>query len=220
MKIISRLVLAIISPLLLSSFAPEKEFTGTIVYNITYDMENIDPQMASYLPKTMKMTVKAPFSKSEVSMGMGSNISIFNTETGTGVSLMDMMGQKLAIQVTEEDIKEEMDSAGDVEVVKLDETKEILGYTCKKAVVKVKEGDQELIVFYTDELGTGLENENNPLFKDIDGMMLEFSMNQNNMNMHFTAVNVDKRKVSDKEFETPEGYKEVSREEMQSMFGM
>lgn len=220
MRTLTKICIAVISPFLLSSFTPAKDFTGTVVYNISYEMENMDPQLASFLPKTMKLTVKAPFSKSEINMGMGSNVSIFNAETKTGVTLMDMMGQKFAIRISDAEVNKELEAAGDVEVVKLDETKEIAGYACKKALVKVKETGDELIVFYTDELSTGLENSNNPIFKDIDGLMLEFQMVQKGMSMHFTAVSLDKRKVNDDEFEVPEGFEEITKEEMESKFGM
>ena len=39
------------------------------------------------------------------------------------------------------------------------------------------------------------------------------------MKMKFTATSVKKQKVTDKDFEIPEGYKEVTKEELQNMFG-
>ena len=220
MKRVSFILLLTATTMVMGSSLPVRDFTGSIVYNITYDMGEIDPQAASFLPKTMKMTIKSPMSKSEISMGMGNTISIFNSDDRTGVNLMDLMGQKFAIRVSAEDTDKELEKVGEVEVVNLDETKEILGYTCKKAIVKVKDSGQDLTVFYTDELSTGLENTSNPIFKDIDGLMLEFSLEQNGINMHFTAVNIDKKKVSDNEFEIPEGYEEVTQEEFQKRFGM
>jgi hypothetical protein len=212
-------LLVVLVPVFLSGYAPPKEFTGVIVYNISYDSENMDPQMASYLPKTMKMTVKAPMSRMEMSMGMGSNITIFDSETREGVSLVDMMGMKIAVKTTAEDMEKEIQEAGDIEVEKFDETKEILGYTCKKAVVKVK-GSGDLTVYYTDEIDTGIDNSSNVIFRDIEGMMLEFEMDQDGLKMHFVAVNIDKKKVSDDLFQIPEGFEEMTKEEMESRFGM
>ena len=159
-------------------------------------------------------------SRTEISMGMGKNITIYNAEYNSAVSLIDMMGQKLAIKMTPEDLDKEAAETGDVEVVHLDETKDILGYSCKKALVKVKDSGDEFEVYYTEELSTGIENHGNPMFKDIKGMMMEFVMEQNGMKMHFLAVSVDKKKVSKKDFEVPEGYEEITEEEMQSRFGM
>jgi hypothetical protein len=57
------------------------------------------------------------------------------------------------------------------------------------------------------------------LYKDIPGTMLEYSMNEKGMIMQLTAISVEKEKISDTEFETPEGFKEVTQDEIKSMFG-
>lgn len=220
MKTFVKILFVALLPFVLSSYSPSKDFTGVVVYNISYDMENMDPQMASFLPKTMKMTLKPPMSRSEVIMGMGTTTSIFNADTKSGLTLMDMMGQKLAVKISPEDVNKELTDGGEVEVVETGETKDILGYSCKKVLVKVKDLENDLVVFYTEELSGGFENSDNPIFKDIKGMMLEFTMSENGMNMHFTAVNIDKKKVSDSEFDIPEGYETITQEEMQSRFGM
>ena len=59
----------------------------------------------------------------------------------------------------------------------------------------------------------------NPMFKDIDGTMLQYEVEANGMTMMFTATDVDKGNVSKSEFEVPEDFKQVTKEELQSMFG-
>ena len=39
------------------------------------------------------------------------------------------------------------------------------------------------------------------------------------MTMKFTAININKKKLSKKEFEIPEGYTETTKEEFRSNFG-
>jgi len=201
-----------------------KDFSGIIIYNITYDEAKMDPQMVAMMPKTMKMMINDGKVRTEVSMGgMGKNVSIFDSETKSGVTLMDMMGQKYAIELNAEDIEKQLDDGPKVKVEKLSDTKEIAGYTCNKAVVKVLkangETEYEVEVCYTNELGSGGLNMDDPMFKDIDGVMMEYSIKEENMNMKFSAISVDQKKVSDSEFEIPEGYKKVSQEELQQMFG-
>jgi len=200
-----------------------KDFSGVIIYNITYDDANMDPQMAAMMPKTLKMMIKDGKVRTEMSTGMGKNINIFDSETMTGSALLDVMGQKFAIEMAADEINKEMEDAPDVKIEKFDDTKEIAGYTCKKAVVKVLkesgETEHELEVYYTDELGSGGINMDNPMFKDIDGVMLEYSIKNEDMDMKFTAISVDQKKVSDSEFEIPEDYKKVTQEELQQMFG-
>ena len=200
-----------------------KDFSGVIIYNITYDEANMDPQMVAMMPKTLKMMIKEGKVRTEMSMGMGKNINIFDSETMSGVALMDMMGQKFAIEMNTADIEKKLEEGPDVKVEKFDETKDIAGYTCKRAVVKVLktngETEYELEVYYTDELGSGGINLDNPMFKDIDGVMLEYRIKEDNIDMKLTAISVDQKKISDSEFETPEGFKKVSQEELQQMFG-
>ena len=133
---------------------------------------------------------------------------------------MDMMGQKFAMTMSTEEIEAQNADVPDVDVEVTNETKEIAGYTCKKAIVKTK-GDNpgEHIVYFTDELGSGTMNYNNPMFKDIDGVMLEYSSADEGMKMMFSAIKVEKKKVSDKDFEIPEGYKVMTMDEFSNMFG-
>ncbi len=198
------------------------EFNGIIVYNISYEDTDIDPQMIAMMPKTMKMKIKGKNSRTEISMGMGSTIVVFNDETKSGFTLMDMMGQKYAMEMTAEELEQNIEKEPDMNVEVTGEIKEIAGYTCKKAIVKSNEAgaeNLEMIVYFTDELGSGMLNYNNPLFKDVKGVMMEYSMKENDMNMTFSAISVTKKKIGDEEFEIPEGYNVMSMSDFENMFG-
>ncbi|MEZ5196055.1 MAG: DUF4412 domain-containing protein [Bacteroidales bacterium] len=149
------------------------------------------------MPKTAKFMIKGEKSLMEISMGMGSTKVIYDGETKTGVTLMDMMGQKFAMTMTPEDIEKEIEETPDVDVNVTGETKEIAGYSCKKAIVKFKDDgsdkEVEVVVYFTDELGSGIHNLSNPFFKDIDGVMLEYTMKEEQMDMTFSAISVDKK---------------------------
>ena len=119
--------------------------------------------------------------------------------------------------------EKEMEEGPDAEVVYSDETKEIVGYLCKKATVKIKEKNSDKVtehtVYYTEELGPGFSNQNHPFFKDINGVMLEYSMAEDDIKMKFSAIKVEKKKVSESEFEIPEGYNVMTKAEFENMFG-
>lgn len=200
----------------------QKDFSGVIVYNITFPESTFDAQTLAMMPKTATLKIKGMKSRTEMSMGMGgSTVSIFDSEKMEGVTLMDMMGQKFAIATTQEEIKAEMDKTPDFKVEVTGETKEITGYLCKKAVIQLEEGMDKgsHVAYFTEELGTGAINNNNPIFKDIQGVMLEYSFDQQGMKMLFSAVSVEKKKISDTEFTVPDGFKSVTQEELQNMFG-
>lgn len=205
----------------LNAYPNPKEFSGIIVYNISYEGDQVNEQMMAMVPKTMKMMIKENKVRTEMNMGMGSQVMIVDSEAKTGTILMDMMGQKMAISLTPDYFDEQTKDANDVEVIETGNTKEIAGYTCKEALVKVKDEKSEFTVFYTDELGSGALNIDNPYAEHIDGVMLEFSTEDKKMKMKmkFSAISVDKKKISDKEFEVPEGYQEMSVDQYKSMQG-
>lgn len=202
--------------------AGDKDFIGVIVYNISYSDTEMDPQMAAMMPKTMKMKINGLKSRTEISMGMGSTIVVFNGEDKSGFTLMDIMGQKYAMEMSAEELEADLEEEADMDVEITGETKMIAGYTCKKALVKSKESEAEnveMVVYFTDELGSGMLNYNNPVFKDVEGVMMEYSMQEKDMSMTFSAISVTKEKVSDDEFEIPEGYNVMSMSQFESMFG-
>lgn len=202
--------------------AQDKDFHGVIVYNISFGGADIDPQMAAMMPKTMKMKIKGEKSRMEMSMGMGSTIVVFNGEDKSGFTLMDIMGQKYAMKMTPEELEDENENEPEMDIEVTGETKEIAGYECKKAIVKSKEKGAEnieMIVYFTDELGSGMLNYNNPMFKDVQGVMMEYAMNENDVEMKFTAISVTKEKIKDEEYEIPEGYNVMNMSDFENMFG-
>ncbi|RLD80684.1 MAG: hypothetical protein DRJ15_06410 [Bacteroidetes bacterium] len=204
----------------LSSSAIGKEFSGVITYKITYPGTEVDASMAAMMPKMAVLTIKEHMSKFEINMGqMGSQVQIFDGDANTATTVMNMMGQKLYYVETIEDVDVEADEKVSIDVK--DETKEIAGYECTKAVVTVNEGGEEMLftIYYTEEIGSSSMNMDSPYFKDIPGAMLEFEINTGGGTMKMEAINVDKKKVADSEFEVPEGYEEKTEEEFNQMFG-
>jgi GLPGLI family protein len=205
---------------LFSSFiTPPKEFKGVVTYKITISGSGVTDEMKNYMPKTMTLSVKGNKSRSEMVMMGGKTVSISDGDTKTSIVLMDMMGQKIAVNSTTEEINAELEKGPKTSVKVTGETKDILGYTCKKAIISFEGEDTEVIVFYTEELGTKALNFDNPQFKDIDGLMLEFEIPEEQFNMQFTAVTVEKTNVDDSQFTIPEGYQIKTKEEMKGMFG-
>lgn len=201
-----------------SSYAGDKEFRGVIVYNISFG-EDVNPQMVAMMPKTMKMYISGDRSRMEMNAGFGTTNVIYNGETMESVVMMDMMGQKFAVKSTAEDVEKELEEAPDTKVEITGKTKEIAGYSCEEAIVTVDGEETKLIVYFTDELGGGQFNGSNPLYNEIDGVMMEFVMIENDMEMSYKAISVEKKKVSDDMFNIPADYKIVTDEELQGMFG-
>jgi GLPGLI family protein len=199
--------------------AAGKDFTGVITYKITLQGSGITDEMKTMMPKTMIMTIKGNKSHTEMVMGMGKTVSIANADDKSSITLIDMMGQKIAIQSTYEDIMEEMDKSPELDVKVTGETKTICGYVCKKAIITHPDEDIEIFVYFTEELGSKDLNFDNPQFKDINGVMLEFEMPNEQFTMQFIATSVEKKKVDDSMFTIPDGYQIKTKDEMRGMFG-
>jgi GLPGLI family protein len=204
-----------------ASTAISKDFSGVITYKISYPGMEIDASMAAMMPKMATLSIKENMSKFEISMGqMGKQIQIIDGEAKTVTTVMDMMGQKFYYVESEDEIMAE-EGSGDVKVDIKDETKEIAGYECTKAVVTVTESGEEMMftVFFTEEIGSSSLNIDNPYFKEIPGAMLEFEIDTGAGTMKMEALSIDKKKLSDADFEVPEGYEKKTSAEIKQMFG-
>ncbi|TVR41419.1 MAG: DUF4412 domain-containing protein [Cryomorphaceae bacterium] len=196
-----------------------QSFEGVITYKITY--ENLPEEMAPYasmLPSQSITTMKGEMTKLEQPLSMGmKQTTIMDNAAETGVMLMDMMGQKMAVVLDQESRKEMRgeDDVPDFEYV--NETKNIAGYDCKKAIMRVEEDGQEIVleIYYTDKL-TSSKNSSLPGLK---GFPLKYSTSTGQFIMTLEAESVEKRKVSEDEFSIPDGYTHMDFNEFQKTMG-
>ena len=127
--------------------------------------------------------------------------------------LLDLMGKKIAIST------EDVEDANKVEptIEYLDETKEIAGYVCKKAIYKIKkeDTDAEFEVYYTEELPA----QANTQFKGIEGFPLEYVLEAQGMKTTYSAIEITEEKVNKSLSEIPKGYEQMTLDEFMEMMG-
>ncbi|MFH1161216.1 MAG: DUF4412 domain-containing protein [bacterium] len=207
--------------ILVSAFALPKSFEGVITYKISYPDSKFTESQLAMFPKIMTIMIKGDKAKSEIQTPMGAQIEITNYADKTKVGLINMMGQKYAIQETADEIQQDMkdDPLGQVQLT--DETKTIAGYNCKKAIVTMDDDGSKTTyeVWYNNEFGAINSNFDNALYKDINGVLMEFTMITPQFTMQFSAIAVEKKSVSSKEFEIPAEYTLTTKEELQSKMG-
>jgi GLPGLI family protein len=203
----------------------QKPFTGKVIYKISMEMEGIPPEAKSMLPTTMVTYISDDKVKTEISTAMGTQSTILNMNEETHVTLMDIMGQKMAIKDTYEELQKEMGDQPEYSMDITGETKEIAGYTAKKVVIKriTSDGEEktEGQAWFTDELNInpGI-NFTNPFYRDLDGLLLEYDMDAgNNMKMQLMAVEVSSQKLKKSLFEIPSDYEIITREELGRKIG-
>lgn len=192
------------------SFAQD-DFEGIITYDITYD--NLNEQMKAYesmLPKLNTLEIKDGFAKSVSPNAMGGEtVMLINLKTSEMITMMNTMGNKIAVRSNSSDTKEDDD---DVSIEYSDETKEILGYLCKKVIIT--KGDIESTVYYTKELPSVNVSMGS---KKIDGFPMQTIVETEMFTQIQTASKVDKTKVKKIKMVIPDDFKEMSMEEIKTM---
>jgi len=197
------------------------KFEGTITYNITFPNSTLPAEQLAMFPKTSTLSVKGSNTRTESVSVMGNMVEITNFEKKFTVSLLDMMGKKLAIRKTMDEINKDLGKEPKPVIQITNETKDIAGYKCKKAIITVDKGGKKTSfeTWYTNELGGRESNFGNPLYQDIDGMLMEFTFQERTITMKYSVSKVEKKSISDSIFEIPADYKLTTEEELKTMFG-
>lgn len=196
----------------LGSLTSQAQFEGVITYSIEYiEVPEEIRGMESMLPSEMTMTFKDENARVEQEIMGGSQVVVTGEQTFV---LMDMMGQKIAITMTDEEVAKAKEEAEEPVYEYSDETKTIIGIECKKVVLTTENGD--VVIWYTDEVKVGATVDN---FEFLDGLPLQYETVQQGMKLRLTAKNILEEDVSDSEFEIPAGYERMTSEEVSGAFG-
>jgi GLPGLI family protein len=187
-------------------------FEGKVVYDISLDGSGLPPEaMSMFKGSEMVTYIKGDKRRVDMNMPMQSTTTISDNKTKLTVMLMDIMGMKYLIKMTEADLKKEQDEMPDVKIKTTTETKTIAGYKCVKneVQIKTKEGKEETVnVWTTDEIPT---SEVKTVYKGLKGFPLEYSLNQRGLKMTFTTKEISKELVADSKFDIPtSGYTETT----------
>ena len=210
-------LLILLLGLSLPAFAQMKQ--GAVTYTMEFSSDNPDMAMGiSMLNGSKMITYFMPGkTRSEVSMGtFGTNTTISDEKAKKTLMLMDMMGSKQAVETKIEDKKEDPEQPK-IEVETTTETKEIMGYTCTKCILKMEDGTS-MTAWCTKEIVVSTSGQSY-YSSEMPGFPMEFEINQSEMVIKFTVTAIDKSKPSKKLFSmiVPEGYTMVSEEELKAM---
>lgn len=212
----SVIVFFILSLICTGSFAQKgKAFMGTITYEVIYD-GNLEPAVKAQLPSDAVFYIKGNKVLQESKSSMGTQSVVIDGDSKTNLILIDMMGQQLAIKVPKEDVEKQLKEVPVAKVEFFEETKKIAGYNCKK--VEITEGDNTTTAYYSTDFNCPEINWATP-YKDIKGVLLEYSTSQQGITAKYTAKEVKETKVKDNKFTVPVGFKELTPDEAKKMFG-
>lgn len=205
-----------VSIISLSAFAgSDGEFIGYVKYSIKMEGE-MSAQEKAQQPTEMTVSYSGPKSRLEIVTPMQTQVILGDASTKEQFILLDMMGKKIALKTTAEDLEKGMKEAPEIKVNVTEETKEIAGYKCKKAEVVI--GEETNIFWVTDDIAVKDPNWSTP-YKELTGVLMEYSMVQNEITITYTATEVKKKKLKSLIFTVPAGYEEMTVEQFQEIMG-
>jgi GLPGLI family protein len=170
---------------------------------------------------TLDIYFKEKMTRAEMKMGSMMNITTISDEkSGEILMLMSGMIGKKAISTSTEELQGETEvEKPTYEVELVDETKEIAGYSCKKAILTDEDGNEN-IFWYTEEIEVSKKGQSY-LNENVPGYPMQYEINNNGfvMGMTVTEIKEELSKAELKLFnmDIPDGYAEMTMEELQQM---
>ena len=199
----------------LASMAQKTLSEGSMVYNISIQTGSKEPKMADMLDgATTTVYIKGSQSRTELLSGLGTEATIHDAKSGTGVILKNYSGQKLMITLNESDWKNKNRKYEGITFESTNETAVIAGYNCKKAIAKLSNGTS-FVVYYTPDL-TVANKDYDYQFKTLPGLPLQYEWQSGKTIFKYTLSKINFDPVSPSKFEIPKsGYRVLTYEETQ-----
>lgn len=225
-KLISRLLImgCFLFCLAPSTLAQKKLTQGKAVFTISYPESELDQQTLSMMPSESVVYFKDQRSRAEMKIAMGTTVAITDARTGAMTTLMDMMGNKIAMKFSKEELEKEKLQTQKPELKNTSDTKKIAGFNCKKVQMIFKDdsgGDVNMDIWFTDEIAAPNSMRAGEMNLDqIDGFMMEFETKMNTLTMKMICRSVTEENVSDSMFGIPDGYSLTTMDEMKKLGGI
>ena len=197
----------------LPATAQKKVSELTLVYD--YSVGNGKPSSGGE-NATHTIYIKGSKSRSEIASSLFSSTVIFDANTGFGVILKEVSGQKLLIRLNPDNWRERNSHFDGMVYKPTGEVKEIAGYKCQKATAQTKSG-ASITVFYTKEL-IPENKEYDPPFRNLEGLPLEYELNQGDVKIKYRVSRISLNPVPASKFDIPKsGFREMNYEESKKM---
>jgi GLPGLI family protein len=161
---------------------------------------------------THTVYIKGNKSRSEMSSPFFSSTTLFDSNTGFGVILREVNGQKLLIRMNPDNWTERNRMYDGIVYRNTSETREIAGYKCVKAVGQTKFG-AVITVYYTREV-VPENRQYDPMFRNLDGLPLEYELTSGKTHLRYRIARINLNPVPVSKFDVPSsGYREMNYDE-------
>jgi hypothetical protein len=160
--------------------------------------------------------IKGNKSRSEMTSSYFSSTTLFDVNTGFGVILREVNGQKLLIRMNPDNWAERNRMYDGIVYRNTNETREIAGYKCIKAVGQTRFG-AVITVYYTRDI-VPENRQYDPAFRNLDGLPLEYELTNANIRIRYRIARINLNPVPVSKFDVPSsGYREMNYEESKKM---
>jgi GLPGLI family protein len=181
----------------------------TVHYSIAInDAVKADNETIALLKSSSKTVyIKGNDSRVDLTSPSFSQTMIYNKSTGTAVILREMGSNKFITKLDEKKWIEQNSKYSNLNILYTSETKKILGYDCKKAILQLQNGNSFTVYYAPNIIPSVTEFEYQ--FKNIPGFVLEYETREGDkQNIVYTATKISFNPVQAAKFDIPtSGYR-------------
>lgn len=160
--------------------------------------------------------IKGNKSRSEMTSTLFASTTLFDGNTGFGLILREVNGQKLLIRMNPDNWTERNRMYDGIVYRNANESREIAGYKCTKAIGQTKFG-AVITVYYTREI-IPENRQYDPMFRNLDGLPLEYELTSGNIHLRYRIARINLNPVPVSKFDVPStGYREMNYEDSKKM---
>ena len=197
---------------------------GIIYYKVSYPKMDKRNLMFDFMPKKIVLKFKDNKYVTNMTAGMGmfKTDIVVDQEENQFSQMVKLINKKYILTLKGDHIKKSLANLPKYHVEQTGETKIILNFLCKKAIVTIDNDTNKIFtVYYTDKINIEDPNWSNE-FSEIDGVMLEYQYEKYGVCMKFEAKKIQFTDIDDSEFEIDPKYKAIPEaamdKEMQEIF--
>jgi len=196
-----------------------KEDEGIIFYHINYLDDKVGGYSAGILPQKMESRFKKGKVKNTIegALGFFSLINISDIDEMTNTTFLKFIDKKYVYKGKKREPPCCFAGFQEMEIEFTDNTKQIINYICKEAVVSFPGTDRQgFSVYYTTDIKCNKPNATGP-FREIPGIMMEFRAILGTTEVIMIAEKFQSENIPDKEFIVPKHYKEINKNELENI---
>ncbi len=190
---------------------------GCIQYNIIYDYPTGKNFPMQLLPKTMEFK----FNKNYASYSLQDRVGLFaisviiNLKQHKHVTMIKVFDKKYLYQSAKKETPIFFNPETKYKIKFCKDTFRLAGLLCRNENVTECNTNKIFTVAYT-MIDVNDPNIGTP-YEKINGLLMDFILQMKNLNMKLTATKVEEKIINEEEFRIPEGYKLISKRQMEDI---